>query len=148
PPRAPGPEPRRLRTPTTATSDWPGAWREFELAAGAAPANDVLFYNLGLIFRQAGLAAEALQAFERSHALNPRPIASLARADAMDRVTEMRLERDRVRALEGAFPGGPPPPAGPARAEWHRQMARWLDARDEQGAARGHRLRALVLESD
>ncbi len=69
-------------------NDWPRAWREFERAARASPANDVLFYNLGLVFRRAGLLEEALAAFERSHAINPRPIAGVSRADATDRVAE------------------------------------------------------------
>lgn len=127
--------------------DWPRAWREFEMAARAAPANDVLFYNLGLVYRQAGLVEEALAAFERSHAINPRPIASVRRADATDRVAEMRAERDRVEAVQRGFTGGPPPVAEPARAEWHRQLAGWLEERGEDAAARGHRRRALVLES-
>ena len=127
-------------------NDWPRAWREFEMATRAAPDNDVLFYNLGLIYRRAGLLDEALAAFERSHAINPRPIAGVSRADATDRVAEMREERDRVEAVQRGFPGGPPPVPERARAEWHLQLARWLEERGEDAAARGHRLRALLLE--
>lgn len=136
-----------MRGLTFERDDWPLAWRELEKAARAAPANDVLFYNLGLTYRRAGLIEEALSAFERSHAINPRPIASSHRADATDRVAETRAERERVEAVQSGFPGGPPPMAEPARAEWHRQLARWLEERGEPSAARGHRLRALVLES-
>jgi tetratricopeptide (TPR) repeat protein len=137
-----------MRGLTCEPNDWPRAWREFEIAARAAPGNDVLFYNLGLIYRQAGLVEEALAAFERSHAVNPRPIASISRADATDRVAETRAERDRVEAVQRGFPGGPLPVAEPGRAEWHRQLARWLEARGEAAAARGHWLRALVLDSE
>ncbi len=135
-----------MRGLTFEPSDWPQAWIEFQRAAQVAPGNDVLFYNLGLIYRQAGLIEEALAAFERSHAINPRPIASLSRADATDRVAETRAERDRVKAVEREFAGGPSAPSGPGRAEWHRQVARWLEERSETAAARGHRLRALVMD--
>lgn len=136
-----------MRGLTLERSEWPGAWHEFQIAARAAPGNDVLFYNLGLIYRQAGLIEEALAAFERSRAINPRPIATSTRADAMDRVVETRAELDRVEAVRRGFPGGPTPAPGRARSEWHRQIAGWLEERGEAAAARGHRLRALTLES-
>jgi len=136
-----------MRGLTFERTDWPRAWREFEMAVRAAPANDVLFYNLGLVYRRAGLVEEAFAAFDRSHAINPRPIASDSRVDATDRVAEMRAECDRVEAVQRAFPGGPPPASEPDRATWHRQLARWLEERGEDAAARGHGLRALVLES-
>jgi tetratricopeptide (TPR) repeat protein len=136
-----------MRGLTFARTDWPRAWREFEVAVRAAPANDVLFYNLGLVYWRNGLVEEALAAFERSHSINPRPIASVSRADATDRVAEMRAERDRVETVQRGFPGGPPPVSKTARAEWHWRLASWLDGRGEDAGARGHRLRALVLES-
>jgi tetratricopeptide (TPR) repeat protein len=136
-----------MRGLTFERSDWSRAWREFETAARAAPANDVLFYNLGQIYRRAGLIDEALSAFERSHAVNPRPIAGASRADSSDRVAEMRAERNRVEAVQRGFPGGPQPLSEQARAEWHRQLARWLEQRGEDAAARGHDLRALVLDA-
>ncbi len=136
-----------MRGLTFERSEWPRAWREFEVAARAAPDNDVLFYNLGLVFRRAGLTDEALSAFERSHAINPRPITGANRADASDRVAEMRAERDRIEALRRGFPGGLQPLSEAARAEWHHQLARWLDERGEHAAARGQDLRALVLEA-
>ncbi len=75
--------------------DWPRARREFETAARAAPDNDVLFYNLGLIYRRNGLLDDALAAFERSHAINPRHLPSGSRPRASDRIAELRAERER-----------------------------------------------------
>ena len=43
-----------MRGVTFEERDWPAALREFALAQAAAPNNDVLFYNLGLIFRRNG----------------------------------------------------------------------------------------------
>ena len=41
-------------------SDWLRARREFRAAVAAAPQNDVLFYNLGLIYTRAGLLDDAI----------------------------------------------------------------------------------------
>ncbi len=76
--------------------------REFRIAAGAAPDNDVLFYNLGLIHSRAGRLPDALAAFERSQEINPRHLASGSRPRAADRIAELRA------AL--AQPRPPPPP--------------------------------------
>jgi hypothetical protein len=66
---------------TYETRDWPRAWREFLAAEAAAPQNDVLFYNLGLIYRRNGLFAEALAAFEHSHDINDRHLSWLPTAE-------------------------------------------------------------------
>ena len=106
-------------------------------AASAAPQNDVLFYNLGLIYRRNGLFAEALAAFGRSHAINPRPIPGRDRARAASpgrggggRGREAALWRPTSRRGIG---GG---------AVGHLEMAEQLERRGEVLAARGHRLRA------
>jgi len=75
--------------------DWSRARREFEAAARAAPDNDVLFYNLGLLYRRNGLLDEAIAAFERSHAINPRHLPSGSRPRASDRIAELLAERER-----------------------------------------------------
>lgn len=74
---------------TFETLDWPRARQEFERAARAAPRNDVLFYNLGLIYRRNGLLDEALAAFQRSQAINPRHLASHGEPRAADRIREL-----------------------------------------------------------
>ncbi len=51
--------------------DWPRARAELEQATAAAPGNDVLFYNLGLIYRRNGLPRRSLAAFERATAAAP-----------------------------------------------------------------------------
>ncbi|MEO8277746.1 MAG: DUF2723 domain-containing protein [Thermoanaerobaculia bacterium] len=73
---------------------------ELEAAAHAAPDNDVLFYNLGLIYDRMGFEAQALAAFERAAEINPRPIPGADRVLAADRIAELR-ERQR---------GASPPP--------------------------------------
>jgi tetratricopeptide (TPR) repeat protein len=50
---------------TLERSDWPRARREYAEAMKAAPHNDVLFFNLGLIFGGHGLYDEAIAAFRR-----------------------------------------------------------------------------------
>jgi hypothetical protein len=127
---------------TFAERDWLRAREEFAAAAAAAPDNDVLFYNLGLIFRGHGLLAEARAAFERSHAINPRPLASKMRAVASERLAELAVEEQRVAALEKALAGESPP----RTVAEHARLATLLEASGEMVAARGHRLRARELE--
>jgi tetratricopeptide (TPR) repeat protein len=81
--------------------DWPRAQREFEAAMRAAPANDVLFYNLGLIYRRAGRLDEAVAAFERAQAINPRHLPSGERPRASDRLAELAAERAALSSREG-----------------------------------------------
>ena len=84
--------------------DWPRAMREFELAAAAAPDNDVLFYNLGLIYRRNGLLDEALAAFQRSDRINPRAIASFSHPKAADRIAEIEADIARRRGTAAPAP--------------------------------------------
>jgi tetratricopeptide (TPR) repeat protein len=126
--------------------DWRHARREFEAAAAASPDNDVLFYNLGLIFRRDGLLDDAAAAFARSHAINPRHLASTGQPRAADRLAEVQAERDRVDRIEAAVVGDPSLRAiAPGTAEYHRRLASLLEARGERAAARGHVLRAVEL---
>ena len=89
-----------MKGATNENRDWLQAWREFQRAQAASPANDVLFYNLGLIYRRNGLFEEALGAFQRSDAINPRRIASRSRAVAADKVRDVSQEAARARSLE------------------------------------------------
>ena len=136
-----------MRGMTFERGDWPAARREFTLAAEASPDNDVLFYNLGLIFSRNGLYADALAAFRRSAEINPREIASLSKPRAADRVREVAGEIDRLEKLEErlvAGAGGAPPPAGSAAD--HRRRAALLAGQGETAAARGHLLLAEEAE--
>jgi len=71
-------------------TDWAAAAAEFTAAAAAAPDNDVLHYNLGLVYERRGDLAAAVAAFERSRAINPRHLASKTAVRAADRVDELR----------------------------------------------------------
>ena len=126
--------------------DWRRARREFEAAAAASPDNDVLFFNLGLIFRREGLLDDAAAAFARSHAINPRHLASAGAPRAADRLAEVQAERDRVARIEASV-GEDASLRGtaPGTAEYHRRLAALLEARGERLAARGHVLRAVEL---
>jgi tetratricopeptide (TPR) repeat protein len=121
--------------------DWPRALEEFERAARAAPGNDVLFYNLGLVFARNGWYDEAIAAFERSREINPRHLASLSKPRASNKVVEAIAERDRVRAVEAGFEDEDAPATARER---HLRLADYLDSRGERLAAHGHRLRALA----
>ncbi|HSM14583.1 MAG TPA: tetratricopeptide repeat protein, partial [Thermoanaerobaculia bacterium] len=68
---------------------------EMAEAARAAPDNDVLFYNLGLVYARMGLLERALAAFERSREINPREIPGPSRARAEDRIAEIRARIGR-----------------------------------------------------
>ena len=139
-----------MRGITFERRDWPRAAAAFERAAVAAADNDVLFYNLGLIYRRNGLMRRSLAAFERSAEINPRHIPSGNPVRAIDRVAEVRPEVARLAVLEaelkqtvlaGRASGAPGPTDGDAA--YHRAMAELLAARGESLAAAGHRLRAL-----
>ena len=75
---------------TAEAGDPRSADREFRAAAAAAPDNDVLFYNLGLVYARSGRLPEALAAFSRSQEINPRHLASGSRPRADDRIAEVR----------------------------------------------------------
>jgi tetratricopeptide (TPR) repeat protein len=128
---------------TLTRSDWPRARREYDEAMRAAPHNDVLFFNLGLIFGGSGLYDEAVAAFRRSAEINPRAVAGPLRLRASDRVGPLEKEKQRIAALESDLAADAAVAGLPVRsAEWHRRMAAMLQARGEPAAARGHELRA------
>lgn len=124
--------------------DWPRAWSEFQRAAAASPGNDVLFYNLGLIYRRNGLYEESLAAFRRSEAINPRHIASVSRASASDKVRDVGLDLERAQALDGAAASAVVGLA-PGSAAYHTALARRLDEQGHGLEAHAHALRAAVL---
>ena len=129
---------------TWESRDWRRAGGELREAAAAAPDNDVLFYNLGLVYRRNGLLDEALAAFRRSAEINPRPIPGITRPRASDRVAEVEAEAAAMAAARSELAGDPSlaglDPFSPA---WHRGMAALLDARGHGAWARGERIRAL-----
>jgi tetratricopeptide (TPR) repeat protein len=128
--------------------DWPRARREFTAATAAAPQNDVLFYNLGLIFARNGLVEDAVAAFARADEINPRHLASRSRPRAADRLSEARAEAARLAALRASLAADPELAAAtPGSAAYHRRLAALLDTKDESVAARGHRLVAEEREA-
>jgi tetratricopeptide (TPR) repeat protein len=128
---------------TLERSDWPRARREYAEAMKAAPYNDVLFFNLGLIFGGSGLYDEAIAAFKRSSELNPRAVAGPVRLKASDRIAPLESEKRRIATLEaGLAAEGRLGDAAPGSAEWHRRLAALYLERGERAAARGHELRA------
>jgi tetratricopeptide (TPR) repeat protein len=127
--------------------DWTRAKLNLERAAREAAGNDVLFYNLGLIYQRNGLYDEARRAFQRSHVINPRHLASSKRARAADRIADLDVEMNRIAAIESELQrrAGIEPAEG---AQYHRQMASLLEERGESVAARGHRMRAQELSAE
>ncbi|GMU66196.1 MAG: hypothetical protein AMXMBFR36_24700 [Acidobacteriota bacterium] len=75
---------------TWETRDPERALAELERAARAAYDNDVLFYNLGLVYERMQLPDKALAAFERSDEINPREIPGPSKARAADRIELLR----------------------------------------------------------
>ena len=127
---------------TYEATDWRRATREFAIAEQRSPDNDVLFYNLGLIYSRNGLYDDAERAFARSAVLNPRHLASAKKPRATDRLAEVRAERARLAAIEASLAAESAVAGdGPRR---HERLAELLEARGERIAARGHRLRALA----
>ena len=134
-----------MRGVTFEATDWLEARSEFAAAAASAPDNDVLFYNLGLIFERAGLLEDARDAFARCQAINPRALASQTRPRAADRLAEVDVERMRLaveeRSLRASDPGLAALP--PGSSEYHVRLAAALDAHGEARVAAGHRRLAL-----
>jgi tetratricopeptide (TPR) repeat protein len=123
--------------------DWPRARREYAEAMRAAPHNDVLFFNLGLIFSGSGLYDEAIAAFRRSAEINPRAVAGPGRLKASDRVAPLESQKRRIAAVEAELTAdGRLTDVAPGSVEWHRRLAELLRIRGEPAAARGHQLRA------
>jgi tetratricopeptide (TPR) repeat protein len=135
---------------TAAERDWRAARRQFEAAAAAAPHNDVLFYNLGLIYWRHGRLDDAIAAFERSREINPRHLASHGRPEASAKIEELRAERARIAAIEATLVADDPAlrAAAPGSPSYHRRLAELLRARGETLAAQGQELRALEIEAD
>ena len=129
---------------TFESREWPRASREFDAAQRAAPDNDVLFYNLGLIYRRNGLFDEALAAFQRSEEINPRHLASTSHVRASERVSEVASEIERLKRMEEPLRSGLAAEGlQPGSRAFHRRLADLLESHGESLAARGHRLRAL-----
>ena len=128
--------------------DWPRAEAAFARARHAAPDNDVLFYNLGLIYRRNGLLDRSLASFERSEAINSRHIASSSRVRAGDRIGELEDEVERLGRLEAELAEAQPIRGlDPDSAEYHQAMAANLFSQGEPLAARGHALRAIEAQA-
>jgi tetratricopeptide (TPR) repeat protein len=127
--------------------DWKLARQEFEKASVASPDNDVLFYNLGLVYARNGYYDEALAAFTRSHEINPRHIASLSKARAADKIAELSRERARIASVLDALGDrhAELPPRG--TSAYDLRIAELLEQSGETTAARGYRLRALESAS-
>ena len=124
--------------------DWPRAREEFGKAALVADENDVLFYNLGLVFARNGLYDEARAAFARSHEINPRHLASVSKPRAADKMREVEAERMRIATVETRLSAqSEMPPAG--THGYHLGVAELLESAGEALAAHGHRLRASEL---
>ncbi len=121
------------------------ALEELDEAGKAAPQNDVLFYNLGLVYARNGLYDEARAAFERSHAINPRRLQATGDVSAAQRLAQLQTEVERIRRIEAELSGDLPPTGSFDR---YQLLAERLQARGEIAAARGHRVRALRLAGD
>jgi hypothetical protein len=72
-------------------TDWATAQREFEEALRAAPTNDVIAYNVGILYRRNGRREDAARAFEASARVNPRRIPG-SRQSAAELADEVRRE--------------------------------------------------------
>lgn len=124
------------------TRDWPRARREFEAALAAAPDNDVISYNVGLMYLRNGLLDEAIAAFGRSNEINPRRLPSLVQMPAGERLTQLAAEKERLARLESGL-ATDSLLAGADPVARHLRLAELLESRGETAAAHGHRLRAL-----
>jgi tetratricopeptide (TPR) repeat protein len=127
--------------------DWVRTRQEFALAAEKSPHNDVLFYNLGLIYQRNGMLDDAIAAFERCEEINPRHLASQSRPRAADRIGELRAERARVQSMIAAIEREERPQEPPGSPAHHMHVAQILEDRGEALAARGQRLLALEKEA-
>jgi tetratricopeptide (TPR) repeat protein len=128
--------------------DWHQAQAQFAFAAAAAPDNDVLFYNLGLIYERNGLLDAARAAFEHSRAINPRHVAS-GHAFAAERIAALDVERARIAAIERGLAGDPALHGlAPGTPSYRLRLAALLEAGGEARAARGQRLLASEQGAD
>jgi tetratricopeptide (TPR) repeat protein len=128
--------------------DWLRSRAEFDLATAASPDNDVLFYNLGLVYQRNGMLEDAVRAFQRSHEINPRVLARKKPTRSLDRLAELAAEQRRLAQIEADLAEGSPLDALPrGTPAHHRLLAELLAARGENVAARGHQLRAIEIEA-
>jgi tetratricopeptide (TPR) repeat protein len=128
-------------------SDFLRAEAEFERALVAAPQDEVLAYNLGLIYARNGLYGEAVAAFEGSRRINPRHLPGSETALAADRVAALKRETGRLAAIRRRIaPELESRLAALAPGE-RRRLAALLEAAGEGLAARGERLRAAIDEA-
>ena len=102
----------------------------------------MLFFNLGLIYRRNGLLPEALAAFERSAAINPRPIPGGSHVRASEHRDQVAAERREQEALEASLRGELGETLTVGSPDYHRRVAELLRARGAPTWARGHLLRA------
>jgi hypothetical protein len=114
--------------------NWPRASEEYQKATRAAPGNDVLFFNLGLIYAE-GLSRRRSQPTSGLTRSTRRAIASREQVRA-SKVEETRAEVERLRVVVASEA------CRPRSAEYHRALAERLQAAGESKAANGHRLRA------
>lgn len=135
-----------MRALSFETTDWPKAQVEFERAAKAAFDNDVLFYNLGLIYRRNGLIRRSLAAFETSAQINPRHIPSGNPARPSDKLLEVRQELAALEALETTI-RSELDGIDDTSADFHYRMSTALLAANATTAAKGHHLLALEIEA-
>ncbi|MGA7614466.1 MAG: DUF2723 domain-containing protein [Thermoanaerobaculia bacterium] len=144
---------------TLSLDDWNAGTRQYREAVAAAPQNDVLFYNLGVIYSGAGLYDEAIGFFRHSAALTPRGIPSQAstsghaeggRAQASSKVPPLLVERERIRQIESSLVASHSDLAAlrAGSAAYHARLAELLAALGETTAARGETLSALNQDSD
>jgi tetratricopeptide (TPR) repeat protein len=126
---------------------WPAAEQALRRARAAAGDNDVLFYNLGLIYRRAGLFERSTAAFERAGAINPRHMASKSKPRPADKVAEARLllaEAKRLQSrVEQANPGLRV--LSPGSPDYHLLVADGLRAAGRVDLARGSMLCAQEI---
>jgi len=128
--------------------DWPTAEREFRRARRVAISNDVLFYNLGLVYSRTGLYGRSLTAFRHAHEINPRHLASGTRPRPSDRVKEAEAKlahfdslRADLRAADARLA-----PLDPDEPAFHLRLAELLLASGETIAADGHLRCAVEIE--
>jgi tetratricopeptide (TPR) repeat protein len=134
---------------TLEASDWTAAEQQYRLARHAAGSNDVLFYNLGLIYRRAGLLERSLAAFQQAHEINPRHLPSGSRPRASDRIHELVAELAYLHELRseltvtnvwlGSTLSGSP--------TYHRGIAELLQEHGSTAVAQGHLRCAIEIEA-
>jgi len=128
---------------------WAIAERELRLARRIASSNDVLLYNLGLVYRRAGLYARSLAAFRRAGKINPRHLASGTRPRPSDRVKEAEARLAQVDALRADLRSTDPSltTLDPDEPAFHFRMAELLRTRGEPDASDGHLRCAVEIEA-